>query len=240
VLIDNNVQIQAIPEALFDSRTVLSGVVLKAEAEPAASTSQTIRALVYFYSGTWLSYLGPAPISELVETGSGKILSGRIIEGDNQSLSLSDADGKTVSIDMRDIANLRSPRAFWLDIPVIDSRALTQAGTSFVGQASSAVFKPTFGSANVVARRSVIRPNGDETGISKAAFAAYLLADIAAFVGPAIALPLAIEKRNLTTKNKYKAFNQAGEEKDNQIDALQSEVDDLKSAVGALSGGKGL
>jgi hypothetical protein len=236
-LIDKYLQIRAIPEALFDSRTVLSGVVLKANKTGQTNErNQTISALVYLFAGTWLNYLGPEPVSELVETQDGKIIAGRIIEGSDESLSLSGTDQKITSIDIRNIANVKSPRAFWLKIPItssiIDSE--TAAGTSLIAQASSAMFAPTFGqkSTTSVPGRFMIRPLGDEKGMTNWSFAAYLMADVAAFVGPAIALPLAIEKRNLTTKRKYQAFNQGDID---EIDNLQNQVNDLKSSVDALA-----
>ena len=133
VLNGNDVLIEAIPEAMFDSRIVLSGVAINAGTQ-SQGTPRAIKALVYFYAGSWLDYLSLKPMSEIIQTANGKIMSGRIVQGDDKTLSLRLSDGTVRDIAFNEITNIDSPRAYWLDIPMVNAQPTTGFSGAVIGR----------------------------------------------------------------------------------------------------------
>jgi len=206
-LTENEVHIEAIPEGLFDSRVIITGVIVSAT--PIDEQSSSMSALVYFYAGNWLNSLHYRPVSELIRTTDGKVYSGQIVDGDNKSLSIRRPDKSIVTIDFKQIANIDSPRAFRMEIPV---RNVHAASGYMVGQANSAVFEPTVASrTTTMAANPMMHPFllGNERGLKNSSFAAYLSADVAVFLAGVIGASVVFNNQYLSQKNLLNQSNNA-------------------------------
>jgi hypothetical protein len=222
-LVANEVHIDAVPEGLFDSRVVITGVIV--HTTPVEESSTSMRALVYFYAGNWLNSLHSRPISELIHTVDGKIYDGQIVGGDDKSLSLKRPDKTVVTMEFKQIAAIDSPRAFWLDMPL---RNVHSTSGYMVGQTFSADFAPTVGTRNaLVASNSMMHPYllGDERGIKKGSLAAYVAADVAIFLLPFIAVPIVFD-------NNYKTQHQLLAQSNSSAAIQSAEVQSLVNRFG--------
>ncbi len=197
---DNTIDVEAVPEALFDPRTVLSGVVITAATQPAQQPNKVV-GLAYFFSGSWMPYLSQQPVFELVETTDGKMISGLILEGDNKSLVIHKTDGNNESIEFTRITNISSPRAFTFQIQLL---AQPQQAARFIeGEALGARFQPASAGGNLATLpRPLFKPLGDEHGLKAAPFGALILCNFISLVAPAIAAPLVLARSNNGAKEK--------------------------------------
>ncbi|HEY9716710.1 MAG TPA: hypothetical protein V6C69_04545 [Trichormus sp.] len=222
-LVANEVHIEAVPEGLFDSRVVITGVIV--HTTPVDEKSTSMRALIYFYAGNWLDSLHTRPISELIHTINGKIYDGQVVGGDDKSLSVRRPDKTVISVDFRQIASIDSPRAFWLDMPL---RNVHSTAGYVVGQTFSADFEPTVGARNtLLASNSMMHPYllGDERGVKNGSLAAYAAADIATFLLPFIAVPIVFD-------NQYKGQHQLLNATNNSAALQSAEVQSLVNRFG--------
>jgi hypothetical protein len=193
-LSQNEVQIQAVPEGLFDTRGVIFGVIVTST--PVTEKSTDMRALCYFYAGPWLNALHFRPMSEMITTVDGKIYDGQVVDGDDKSLTFRRPDKTTLNLPFSQISAIDSPRALWLDVPLKNVRAVSGYQ---LADANQAVFEPT-GRANqqtLTARAMVEHPAllGYEPGIKNGSLGAYLAADLAMLVLPAIAIPIVFARQ---------------------------------------------
>jgi hypothetical protein len=202
---DSLVDIRCVPPGLFDRRTVLSGALVQAVREAGAG-KPVIKGIVYFYGGAWLSYLGVPVAGETVTTQDGKSLTGRIIAGDEKSLTLRLADSTVADIACGRIARLQSPRAFTFVIPMLGAGPNV---ASFQAEALNMRLTPAAPSAGglFVAAMPRTRLLGDDPGIKKRSIAAFMLTDFITTIAPAIALPMVVGRPQKGPENVLKAFN---------------------------------
>jgi len=217
-LVANEVHIDAVPEGLFDSRVVITGVIV--QTTPIDEKSSSMHALVYFYAGTWLNSLHVRPMSELIHTVDGKIYDGQIVGGDEKSLSIKRPDKTVATIDFRQIGSIDSPRAYWLNIPLRDVHSTSGY---MVAQTYSADFAPTVSTRNtVLASNSMMHPFllGDERGIKNGSLATYALADVAIFLLPFIAVPIVFDNQYKTQHQLLSQTNSAAAIQSQEVQSL--------------------
>lgn len=196
----NDIEVQAIPEGLFDPRQVLTGIMIKSQIV-SASGPQAIKGLAYFFGGIWLKYLSSPPAFELISKNDGSVLTGQIVEGDEKSLTMRQSNGQISSIEFSQIANIESPRALAFFMPV--DRSYSSSDSLVQGQTSSVRFNANNGGQRTLAlKRPVDRLLGDEHGISKGSILSYLMLDLFATIAPAIATPLVINNRTSRTASR--------------------------------------
>ncbi len=193
----NEIEVLAVPEGLFDQRTILSGVMISSQPIP-ETAPQAIRGLAYFFGGPWLSYLSLPPTFEVVSKTDGTIITGQVVGGDEKSLSLHKTNGDIVAIEFVPIANIESPRAFSFFLPVLRNQAST---SSFLqGQTASIRFTSSNGGQRLVASKRIVSPLlGDEQGIKKSQILSFLAMDLFWTIAPAIVAPLVINNKNNRT-----------------------------------------
>jgi hypothetical protein len=211
ISIDSNaVEVTAVPEGLFDSRMVLSGVVVTASA---AGSRGVVRGQIYFFGGPWLNYLSLKPTFEIVEKIDGTLVSGQIVEGSEKDLTVRAADGSLTTVPFTDIINVESPRAQNFLVPFVGRSAA--ASVISMGEASEIRFTSAAGkssrglpgSRSLALKRPINAPLGDERGISNGTVGAYLAANLFWTVAPAIATPLVFGRSLAGPINRIKQAN---------------------------------
>lgn len=196
----NDIEVQAIPEGLFDPRQVLSGIMIRAQTIP-ASGPQAIKGLAYFFGGPWLNYLSQTPAFELIQKNDGSVVTGLIVEGDEKSLSIRQSNGQTLAIEFSQITNIESPRAFAFFMPL--DRTFNSSNSLVQGQTSNVRFNTNNAGQRILALRRPVSPLlGEEKGISKGSILAYLMLDLVATLAPAIATPLVINNNTNRTASR--------------------------------------
>lgn len=196
----NDIEVQAIPEGLFDPRLILTGIMIRSQTIP-ASGPQAIKGLAYFFGGPWLNYLSAPPSFELIQKSDGSVVTGQIVEGNEKCLSVKQGNGTIVSIEFCQIANIESPRALAFLMPL--DRTFNSSDSLVQGQTSSVRFSANNGGQRILAlNRPVDHLLGDERGISKGSILSYLMLDLFATIAPAIATPLVINNRTSRTASR--------------------------------------
>ncbi len=199
----NTIEVNAVPDWLFDPHAVLSGVVINSEMQNKGEQT-IVSGLVYFSGGDWLPNLSRGRALDVVTSVSGTAISGRIQRTTENSLEIQLIDGTRKSIPFKDIADLTSGKAFNFELPSTKLK-IQPDNSTYEADAATISFKPstTRGVLNFVARRPeapASRLPGAEGGVKNSTIATMVAADIANMIAPAIAAPLIYRGPSLLDK----------------------------------------
>jgi hypothetical protein len=196
------INVNAVPEWLFDKHNVLTGVVVNPKLSTENGTS-TVTGIAYFLKGEWLSNLGRNQSSETVTLNNGSALSGHVAGASNSALDMVLVDGTRRSINFSDVASIISPRAYPFRIPATSVKIEPSDGSY-----TAEVKDITFTTAMFHSRLAVFSPNkpqvpksnlpGTEGGISNKYIATMIATDIITnTIAPAIAIPIVFTRSTL-------------------------------------------
>lgn len=198
----NTINVNAVPDWLFDRHNVLTGVVINPKLATEGSSS-VITGLAYFTKGEWLTNLGRNQASEIVTLNNGMALSGHVGGASSTALDMVLADGTRRTVNFSDIAAIQSPRAYPFRIPA-SSVKIEPSDGSYTAEVASASFTP----AMFHSRLSLFSSNkpqvpksslpGTEGGISNKYLATMIATDIiSGTIVPAIAIPIVFTRSTL-------------------------------------------
>jgi hypothetical protein len=189
---DDEIQIGAVPDWLFDRDVVLKGAIVRAEIVAQQNVS-VVAGLVYFFDGRWLPYLEPPRSIDVIDTVSGEVVRGRVVGRAGQSFAVKLSAGGTKKINFSDIKSIISPRAFTFNIPAPNAR-LSPTDTSLSFESDEIKLLPTLLTAHAT-KKAHLPPSmlaGTDPGVSNSAIASFIALDIASDIAPAIAIPLVL------------------------------------------------
>lgn len=144
--------------AYGQARTVLSGLVLKAEAQ-ATARQCTLTGLVYFNAGDYLDRLGDPAAADLLFTQGGTIR-GRIEKLEGDSLVVAGTPGARHAVKLSAVMLVRSPRAFIFTIIGRTGRPVAR-DEPFSAEIESATMKVSSNLATIPAGSVIPRVNSD-------------------------------------------------------------------------------
>lgn len=107
----HSIQVEAVPEWLFDRDLVLSGAVINANVVP-VGPSLTLSGLAYFNNGSWLPNLVKSYSRDTIVTTSGTAIIGNIQTFMNDGLEILQLAGGRRKVLFNEIADIQSPRAY--------------------------------------------------------------------------------------------------------------------------------
>ncbi len=188
----SEVNVLAVPDWLFDRNLVLSGTLVNAQVDVENKTA-SVRGLVYFWGGSWLTNLGSANAVDVVDTISGEQLRGRVRAALDNALAFKPEDGPMRKLALTEIKSINSPRAYVFTIPTEPGKISPEAN-SLQFDSISISFAPTFGHALLVKKARIPQSTlaGTEPGISTTQIGALIGVNIANEMAPAIAIPLVL------------------------------------------------
>ncbi len=198
----NTINVNAVPDWLFDRHNVLTGVVINPKLTT-EGTSSIITGLAYFTKGEWLTNLGRNQASEVVTLNNGMALSGHIGGANATALDMVLADGTRRTVNFSDIAAIQSPRAYPFKIPA-SSVKIEPSDGSYTAEVANASFTPAmfhshlslFSSNKPQVPKSSLP--GTEGGISNKYLATMIATDIiSGTIVPAIAIPIVFTRSTL-------------------------------------------
>jgi hypothetical protein len=203
----NTINVNAVPDWLFDKHNVLTGVILNPKLSTATTGSSTdtstITGIAYFLKGEWLSNLGRNQSSEIVTLTNGTVLAGNIGGTSNTALDMVLVDGTHRSIDFSNVESITSPRAYPFKIPA-SSLKIEPSDGSYTAEVNSVSFTPAMfhSGLNLFATNKPQVPKstlpGTEGGISNKYIATMIATDILVnTIAPAIAIPIVFTRSTL-------------------------------------------
>ncbi|CAN5380482.1 hypothetical protein BH10CYA1_BH10CYA1_21030 [soil metagenome] len=198
----NTINVNAVPDWLFDRHNVLTGVVINPKLVTEGSSS-VVTGLAYFTKGEWLTNLGRNQASEIVTLTNGMALAGHIGGTSSTALDMVLADGTRRSVNFSDVAAIQSPRAYPFRIPA-SSVKIEPSDGSYTAEVASVSFTPAmfhshlalFSSNKPQVPKSTLP--GTEGGVSNKYIATMIATDIiAGTIAPAIAIPIVFTRSTL-------------------------------------------
>jgi hypothetical protein len=190
---DDELEIAAVPDWLFDRDVVMKGVIVRAEIVAQQNVS-IIAGLVYFFDGRWLPYLASTRSVDVINTVSGETIRGRVMGRADQSFVFQTDEGSTKKIDFKDVKSINSPRAFTFNIPAATAR-LSPTDTSLTFESDEIKMAPTSMVAGHASKKAHLPPSmlaGSDPGVSNSAIGTFIALDIISDIAPAIAIPLVL------------------------------------------------
>jgi hypothetical protein len=194
--VDDELNIGAVPDWLFDRDIVLKGAIVRAELVPQQNLS-LLGGLVFFYDGQWLPNLGSLRAPDIIDTISGEHIQGRIIGRAGQAFVVKPEAGASRKVSFTDIKTISSPRAFSFTITAPTTR-LVPADTSLTFDATLIKLTPTALNGHLLASRKATLPRsnlpGADPGVSNQTIATFVAIDIASDIIPAVSIPLVLNR----------------------------------------------
>ncbi len=196
------INVNAVPEWLFDKHQVLTGIVINPKLS-SENNQSTVTGIAYFLHGEWLSNLGRNQASEVVDLTNGAALSGHIGGTSSSALDMVLVDGTRRSINFSDISSITSPRAYPFKIPA-SSVTIEPSDGSYTAEVNEITFTPAmfrtrlalFSSNKPQVPKSTLP--GTEGGISNKYIATMIATDIISnTIAPAIAIPIVFTRSTL-------------------------------------------
>jgi hypothetical protein len=141
-LAGNTIEINAVPDWLFDRHAVMSGVIFDEQLD-SSGASPKVTGSAYLLRGEWLKNLGRNVAPEIVSIKGGDSCSGHIVGSPSETeleMILSDGTRKTLKLD--EIASITSPRAFTFEIPT-RSVKISPTDNTYVADAVNVNFRPS-------------------------------------------------------------------------------------------------
>ncbi len=196
------INVNAVPEWLFDQHQVLTGIVINPKLSTENNQS-TVTGIAYFLHGEWLSNLGRNLASEVVDLTDGAALSGHIGGTSSSALDMVLVDGTRRSINFSDVSSITSPRAYPFKIPA-SSIKIEPSDGSYTAEVNEITFTPAmfhsrlalFSSNKPQVPKSTLP--GTEGGVSNKYIATMIATDIISnTIAPSIAIPIVFTRSTL-------------------------------------------
>ena len=210
----HTIDIEAVPEWLFDRDEVLTGAVINSSIT-SSGPNAIIKGLVFFTGGHWIKNLGSLLTRDTITTVSGSTIAGSVQTALPDGLEVLTLTGNRMKVAFTDIQNIVSPRAFRF-AATAESLKLDPASTAIQAEPMQIAFVPIVGAGTVVANSKARVPQshlpGTEGGIPNSVLASEVLIDVAVnVIAPAVAIPLCFGvNRNSRTINKLRADQAQG------------------------------
>ncbi|MBK9203576.1 MAG: hypothetical protein IPL73_14335 [Candidatus Obscuribacter sp.] len=198
------VEVQAVPEWLFDRHTVLKGKLLQAtirSGEAAANPNTSLDALVYFNDGDWLKELYRGKRTrESITLKSGEIVSGNVRSVGEEALNIEIIPGTIKKIELGDIVGVDSPYAYRINVALAnvkiapDSQDLAADGGA-VQFTPATIINGKFGNQLAKNKTAILPASnlpGTEGGITRNKIASMVAADTINTLAPLIAIPIVV------------------------------------------------
>jgi hypothetical protein len=209
VISGHSIEIQAVPEWLFDRDTVLSGSVIN----PTLTTqggSSIVRGLAFFNGGSWLRNLAAPNVRDTIRTASGETIPGTIQAVLPDGLEILQLMGGRRKVLYTDIANIDSPRAYNFAVNAT-SLKLDPTAAGMQGDANQVAFtRAGLGGRIAMGKPSVptSRLPGTEGGVPNAVIASEVLIDFAVnVVAPAVTVPvILLDNRNAAIRQNLRTI----------------------------------
>ncbi len=107
----HRIDIEAVPDWLFDRDEVLTGAVINSSITTSGPKA-ILKGLVYFNSGSWIKNLGSLLTRDTITTVSGSTIAGNVQAVLPDGLEVLTLTGNRTKVAFADIENIVSPRAF--------------------------------------------------------------------------------------------------------------------------------
>jgi len=207
------IDIEAVPDWLFDRDEVLTGAVINSSITTSGPNA-IIKGLVFFTGGHWIKNLGSLLTRDTITTVSGSTIAGTVQATLPDGLEVLTLTGTRMKVAFADIENIVSPRAFRFAASA-ESLKLDPASTAIQAEPLQIAFVPIVGAGKVIATAKPRVPQsnlpGTEGGVPNSVIATEVLIDVAMnVIAPAVAIPLTFGvTRNAQTISKVKAAQAA-------------------------------
>lgn len=217
------VEVQAVPEWLFDRHTVLKGKLLQAnvrsgEAAASPNPNTSLDALVYFNDGDWLKELYRGKRTrESITLKSGEIVSGNVRSVGEEALNIELIPGTVKKIELADVVTVDSPYAYRINVALAnvkiapDSQDLAADGGA-VQFTPATVVSGKFGNQLAKNKTAVLPASnlpGTEGGITRNKIAAMVAADTVNTLAPLVAIPIVVPLGERSAIRGLNSFQQA-------------------------------
>ncbi len=198
----NAINVNAVPEWLFDKHNVLTGILINPKLTTENNQS-VMSGIAYYLHGDWLNNLGRNQASEVVVVTDGAAFSGHIVGASSSALDMVLVDGNRKSINFADVSSITSPRAYTFRIPATSLKIEPSDG-SYTAEVNDISFSPAMFRSRI-ALFSSNKPQvpkstlpGTEGGISNKYIATMIATDILSnTIAPAIAVPIVFTRSTL-------------------------------------------
>lgn len=198
------VEIQAVPDWLFDRHTVLKGKLLQANihnGDVATNPNTSLDALVYFNDGDWLKELYRGKRTrESITLKSGETVSGNVRSIGDEALNIEIIPGTIKKIDLAEVVTVDSPYAYRINVALSnvkiapDSQDLAADGGA-VQFTAATIITGKFGNQLAKNKTAVLPASnlpGTEGGITRNKIASMVAADTVNTLAPLIAIPIVV------------------------------------------------
>ena len=190
----NAIEIDAVPDWLFDKRAVLSGIVFNHQVVT-TGVKPKVTGQAYFLKGEWLNEFGRNIQDEIVTAKDGTEFSGHVRGAKGATLDLQLNDGNSKSLPIDSILSIVSPRSYSFEIST-EALRIDPTDNSYNGDATDIRFTP-----NVFHSRVAFLPQkskvprstlaGTEGGINNKTLAMFAVNDVMInTVANVIAIPI--------------------------------------------------
>ena len=204
-LTGNTIEIEAVPDWLFDKQPVLTGVVFNQQVESTGANPK-VTGQAYMVRGDWLKALGGNVAPEVVTLKDGTEFSGHVGSATPTTLEMELFDGTRKSVPLAAVTAIVSPRAFTFEIPSRSMR-IQPADNSYAADAINISFSPAVFHHAALAFHShkpKVPPStlpGTEGGISSKTLAFFAINDIIVnTLANAIGIPLVMRPPSLINR----------------------------------------
>jgi hypothetical protein len=204
----HTIEIDAVPDWLFDRDAVLTGAVIHASMT-ASGANAIIKGLVFFNAGSWIRNLAAPLARDTIRTTSGGTVAGTVQAIMPDGLEILQLSGGRRKVLFSEIESITSPRAFNFAASA-DSLKIDPASRSFQGQSLQIAFVPMAMAGRLAMHRPSVPAShlpGTEGGVPNSVIATEVLIDVAVnVVAPAVAIPMVFGvNRNAETIAKVRA-----------------------------------
>ncbi|MBZ0184637.1 MAG: hypothetical protein K8F91_00195 [Candidatus Obscuribacterales bacterium] len=211
-LSDNDIEVGAVPDWLFDRHTVLKGKLLTFSIDNSKQATY-VTGLVYFAGGEWLNSLDNFKRKDNLKLTDNSVLTGKIRSVNETSVDFTEDSGKTRRIENSLMDSIESPRAFYFRIPA-SAVKIDPTNGHINGEAGDIAFTPTTAvrKKGLFAKKEPVEPKsqlaGAEGGVTKAALAGMLFLDVVNTIAPAIVAPIVAPLSTRSADQGIQEFNQ--------------------------------
>lgn len=204
----HTIEVEAIPDWLFDRDAVLTGAVINSSMTTSGANA-IVKGLAYFHAGSWIKNLAPLLARDTIRTVGGGTIVGNVQAVLPDGLEVLNLTGGRQKVAFAEIADIISPRAFRFAASA-ESLKLDPASTAMQAEPLQIAFAGSGPAGRGSSRRPTVPKStlaGSEGGIPNSVIASEVLIDVALnVVAPAVAIPLCFGvTRNAQTIAKLKA-----------------------------------
>lgn len=196
VISGHSIEIDAVPDWLFDREPVFTGVVIYTRAET-QGPNMVVRGLAYFNDGSWIRNIAAPLDSDTFVTRDGAEIVGHVQALMSDGIEILQESGGRRKLAYDDITNVVSPRAF-LFATTARTIKLDTSSPAMQGEAVAIAFGAPAGQRNRVVAALAGKPKvpqshlpGTEGGVSNAYIVGASMLDLATnVVAPAVYWPI--------------------------------------------------